>query len=70
MYQSKSKAGNNECVKMMNIPEWVNIGSSVASHGKRMVIVEGWNDQWCSCKYLGTGSVRNVSSVLFLEREH
>ena len=26
--------------------------------------------QWCSRKYLGTGAVRNVSSVLFLEREH
>ena len=26
--------------------------------------------QWCSRKYLGTGAVQNISSVLFLEREH
>ena len=26
--------------------------------------------QWCSRKYLGTGAVQYVSSVLFLEREH
>ena len=26
--------------------------------------------QWCSRKYLGTGAVQNISSVLFIEREH
>ena len=44
MYQYKSKADKNECVRMMNIPEWVDIGSSVAAHGERVVIVEGWKD--------------------------
>ena len=43
MYQYVSTAGNNECVKMMNIPEWVNNRSAVASHRKRVVIVGGWN---------------------------
>ena len=28
----------------MNLPEWVNAGSSVVSHGERVVIVGGWND--------------------------
>ena len=44
MYQYVFKDGNNECVKMMNIPEWVNIGSAVASHRERVVIVGGWNN--------------------------
>ena len=44
MYQYVSKAGNNECVKMMNIPEWVDHCSAVASHRERVVIVGGWND--------------------------
>ena len=44
MYQYVSKDGNNECVKMMNIPEWVDVGSAVASHRKRVVIVGGWNN--------------------------
>ena len=39
MYQYVSKAGNNECVKMMNIPEWVDEYSAVASHRERVVIV-------------------------------
>ena len=43
MYQYVSKDGNNECVKMMNIPEWVDDGSSVASHKERVVIVGRWN---------------------------
>ena len=29
-----------------------------------------YSQQWCSRKYLGTGAVQNISSVLFLEREH
>ena len=44
MYQYVSKDGNNEYVKMMNIPEWVDGYSSVASHRKRVVIVGGWNN--------------------------
>ena len=43
MYQYVSKDGNNECVKMMNIPEWVSNYSSVASHRERVVIVGGRN---------------------------
>ena len=45
LYQYVSKAGNNECVKMMNIPEWVDDYSSVASHRQRVVIVGAWNDR-------------------------
>ena len=41
MYQYVSKDGNNECVKMKNIPEWVDEYSDVASHRKRVVIVGG-----------------------------
>ena len=44
MYQYVSKDGNNECVKMMNIPEWVDDYSAVASNRKRVVIVGGWNN--------------------------
>ena len=44
MYQYVSKDGNNECVKMMNIPEWVDGYSSVASHRECVVIVGGWNN--------------------------
>ena len=43
MYQCVSKDGNTECVKMMNIPKWVDNYSSVASHRKRVVIVGGGN---------------------------
>ena len=32
MYQYVSMADNHECIKMMNIPEWVDNGSTVASH--------------------------------------
>ena len=44
MYQYVFMDGNNECVKMMNIPEWVNDGSAVASHRERVVIVGGGNE--------------------------
>ena len=44
MYQFVSKDGNNECVKMMNIPEWVDGCSAVASHRERVVIVGGLNN--------------------------
>ena len=50
MYQYVSKDGDNECVKMMNIPEWVDGGSVVASHRERVVIVGGRNN--------GTGDKR------------
>ena len=43
LYQYVFQAGNNECVKMMNLPEWVDGGSAVASHRERVVIVGGWN---------------------------
>ena len=43
MYQYVSKAGDNECVNMMNLPEWVNNHSTVASHRERVVIVGGYN---------------------------
>ena len=41
MYQCVSKNGNNECVKMMKLPEWVDGDSAVASHRERVVIVGG-----------------------------
>ena len=41
MYRCVDKNGNNECVKMMNLPEWVSGGSAVASHRERVVIVGG-----------------------------
>ena len=45
MYQYVSKDADNECVKMMNIPEWLNEHSSIASHRERVVIVgDGNND--------------------------
>ena len=44
MYQYVSKAGNTECVKMTNIPEWIDHGSSVTLHRQRVVIVGGWSD--------------------------
>ena len=44
MYQYVTKDGNNECVKMMNIPEWVDIHSAVASDRERVVIVGGLNN--------------------------
>ena len=44
MYQYVTKDGNNEGVKMMNIPEWVDACSSVASHRERVVIVGGRNN--------------------------
>ena len=44
MYQYVLKDGNNKCVKMMNIPEWVDGDSSVASHRERVVIVGGYNN--------------------------
>ena len=43
MCQCVSKDGINKCVKMMNIPEWVNEYSSVASHRERVVIVGGYS---------------------------
>ena len=43
MYQYVSKDDNNECVKMMNIPEWVNGFSAIASDGERVVIVGEYN---------------------------
>ena len=43
MYQYVPKAGNHECVKMIDLPEWVGHGSYVASHRERVVIVEGFN---------------------------
>ena len=43
MYQYVSNADNSECAKMMNLPEWVDDGSSVASHRERVVIVAGRN---------------------------
>ena len=44
LYQYVSKDGNNECVKMMNLPEWVDVSSAVASHKERVVIVGGLNN--------------------------
>ena len=43
MYQYVSNADNSECAKMMNLPEWVDDGSSVASHRERVAIVAGRN---------------------------
>ena len=44
MYQYISKAGNNECVKRMNLPEWVKDRSSVSLYEERVVIVGGDNN--------------------------
>ena len=44
LYQYVSKVTKNECVKMMNIPEWVDIGFTVAKHRERVVIVGRYND--------------------------
>ena len=41
MYQYECKAGNNDCIKVMDIPEWVDECSTVSLDGKRMVIVGG-----------------------------
>ena len=43
VYQYLSKDGSNQNVKMMNIPQWVNSNSFVASHKERAVIVGGLN---------------------------
>ena len=45
MYQYVSKDGNNECVKMMNIPQWVDKYSTVASHRERVAIVGGGDNR-------------------------
>ena len=42
MYKYLTSTVNNECVKMMNIPEWVSDRCSIASHRERVVIVGGW----------------------------
>ena len=44
LYLYLSKAGNNECVKMMTIPGWIDHGTAVASHRERLVIVGRWNN--------------------------
>ena len=44
LYQFECKTGNNECMKVMNIPEWVDEYSSVALDGERMLIVGGNRD--------------------------
>ena len=41
MYQFECKTGNNECIKVMDVPEWVDEYSTVSLDGKRMVIVGG-----------------------------
>ena len=43
MYQYASKDGNNECVKMIKLPGWVDDCSAVASHRERVVIVGRFN---------------------------
>ena len=43
MYQYVSTAGNNECAKMIKLPDWVDDCSSVASHRERVVIVGRYN---------------------------
>ena len=44
MYQCVSKAGINECVKMVNLPEWLDNGTSLAAHRQRVVIVGRYNN--------------------------
>ena len=43
MYQYVTQAGNNKCTKMMDIPEWVDHRSAVASHKDHVAIVAGWS---------------------------
>ena len=40
------------------------------NQGRQSVGGGGGVGQWCIRKYLGTGAVQNISSVIFLEREH
>ena len=44
MYEYVFKDGNNECVKMMNLPDWVNGNSAVGSHRAGVVIAGGGNE--------------------------
>ena len=41
LYQYVSKADNDECIKVMGVPQWMDRGSVVALHRKRMVIAGG-----------------------------
>ena len=41
LYQYVSKADNDECIKMMGVPQWIDNNSVVALHRKRIVIVGG-----------------------------
>ena len=41
LYQYVTKAGNDECIKVMDIPKGMDCGSAVALHRKRLVIVGG-----------------------------
>ena len=41
MYQYVSKAGNNECVKLMDLPEWMESYSSIASRRKGVNVLVG-----------------------------
>ena len=43
MKQYVPSTDNSECAKMMNLSEWVDSGSSIASHRERVVIVGGTN---------------------------
>ena len=60
MYQYASKAGHDECVKMTNIPKWVDEYSAVASHKKRVVIVGSWNRGACDKRALLLDMTANI----------
>ena len=45
LYQYVSKAGNDECIKVMGVPELVDSNSTVTLHRKRLVIVGGTGDR-------------------------
>ena len=47
MYQYVSKDADNECVKIMNLPGWLNEYSSIASH---RVVVGGYNKDDGACQ--------------------
>ena len=44
MYQFECKVGNNEIMKVMDIPEWVTLNCTVAFDGHRMAFVSGATD--------------------------
>ena len=60
LYQYVSKADNDECVRVMGVPEWVDSSSTVALHKKRLVIVGGTGDRGRHALLLDLSGKTNV----------